>query len=224
MAQIDDDRRLTDRAFALLRALAETGTREWYAAHKAEFDREVLTPFAAILEAISFRLRTEDMEFSGGRKTLFRLNRDTRFSKDKSPYKTNVAGMLTPSGTKQTDEGFVYLHAEAGGGFAAFGRYGLSPQALGPIRDRVVAEPERVSRILAALAADGLALDRTGALKSMPRGYAEHRDHPHADILKLKNLIVRVDIPISDWKSGAVIDRAGDAALRCRALIRFVSV
>lgn len=214
----------TDTSFRLLTELAQNNSRDWYLAHKADFERHVLDRFAILLEEISAKLIDHGMDFRGGRNTMFRMNRDTRFSKDKSPYKTNVSGLLTPGGDKNEQSGFVYVQMDATGGFAAFGRYGLDAKALGPIRDRIIAEPDAFGTILDGLRENRLDLMRDDTLKSMPRGYAEHADHRFADELKLTNMIVRDDLPKAAWKTGGVMPRVADTALACRDFIKFVSV
>jgi uncharacterized protein (TIGR02453 family) len=135
-----------------------------------------------------------------------------------------VSGLLTSDGTKKAVDGCVYLQLDADGGFAAFGRYGLDAKALGPIRDRIVSESDRFGTILAKLRQDGFDLFREDCLKSMPRGYAEHADHPFAEELRLTNLLVRLDLPKAVWKRGDVVVRVSDAAVSCRELMEFVSV
>ncbi|MGP1253215.1 MAG: TIGR02453 family protein [Kiloniellales bacterium] len=214
----------SDAGLVLLDDLAKNNNREWYKAHKDAFEALLLAPFAATLEAISDRLAAEGMTFRGGKNTMFRMNRDVRFSKDKSPYKINVSGVLTPNGDKREGEGFVYLHLEAKTGFAAFGRYNLSPKALGPVRDRILEKPDRFGKILGGLKAEGLDLFRSMSLSSMPRGYSDHADHRFAAELKLKSMMVRLDLPQSAWESGEVVDRVAHHALVCRDFIEFVSV
>ena len=213
----------TKRSFDLLSALAVNNTRDWYAANKPDVEAHLLAPFAKTLEAISFRMEVDGLPYRGGKKTMFRMHRDVRFSKDKSPYKTNVSGMLTPGGTRSEGSGFVYLHLEPDGSFAACGRYNLSPKALGPIRDKIVAEPERFGEIVDGLKANGLDLMRDLSLKSMPRGYAEHADHPHAEAIKLKSMVVKQDLSDADWLSGDVVPIVSQMTVHCRSFIEFVA-
>ncbi|MEM0985561.1 MAG: DUF2461 domain-containing protein [Pseudomonadota bacterium] len=214
----------SDRSFQLLSELAVNNDRDWFKAYKDEFEQVLLDPFAATLEAISHRLQDRGMNFTGGKKTMFRMNRDVRFSRDKSPYKTNVSGMLTPGGEKRESGGFVYLQLQHNGGFAAFGRYNLRPAALGPIRDKILEKPERFRAILTEVQSTGLDLVRDDSLKSTPRGYSEHSDHPHADELKLKSMMVRIDLTADEFKSGAAVDRVSETALTCQQFIDVVSV
>ena len=100
---------ISETSFALLTELAANNSKEWYDAHKADIKTHCLTPFGEMLEHVSNRLIDGPLPLEGSTKTMFRMNRDVRFSKDKSPYKTSVSGMLTPSGTKAEIAGMVYV-------------------------------------------------------------------------------------------------------------------
>ncbi|MEL6361961.1 MAG: DUF2461 domain-containing protein [Pseudomonadota bacterium] len=214
----------TDKAFGLLTKLTANNKREWFKAHKDEFDQSLLDPFAVVLEAISRNLESSGIELRGGKETMFRMHRDVRFSKDKSPYKTSVSGILTRRGDKRESAGFVYLHLDTDGGFAAAGRYNLTPKALGPIRDRIIEDADRFAEILGDLNGSGRDLDRSMSLSSMPRGYAAYGEHQFADELKLKSMMVRSALSKSAWKTGDVVEAVSTLALDTRDFIDFVSV
>lgn len=207
-------------AFALLADLEANNNKAWFDAHRDQIKEEVREPFLHLLEALSAQLADTAVPLRGGSKTMFRMHRDVRFAKDKSPYKPHVGGMLTPSGDKNEGAGMLYLHLEKSGGFAATGFYNLSPRELGPIRDGIVEEPGHLREIIADLDSAGLALSREFSLTAMPRGYAQHADAWFADYLKMKSFIVRIDMPIADWTSGAVLDRASKLALASAGLLR----
>lgn len=163
----------SDRAFELLAKLEADNSKDWFDAHRDEVRQQLQQPFAATLEAISERLRATETPLSGNEKTMFRMNRDVRFSNDKSPYNTHVSGMLTRSGSKAEADGIVYLQLSASGGFVAVGWYKLSPKELGPIRDRMVEHPSKLKAMVEALAKNGLELSEEQSLTAMPRGYAK---------------------------------------------------
>lgn len=207
--------------FGFFANLSENNERDWFNANKKAFKNEVEAPFIDLLEALSNRLEDAPRPLMGGKQTTFRLNRDVRFSKDKSPYKTNMSGLLTPTGTKSEMAGIVYLHQEADGGFAVAGFYNLSPKQLAPMRDDMIARADEFDEVLEDLKASGRSLDRSMSLSSMPKGFTDHADHRHADIIKLKSLMVRENLPKSVWLSGDVIDRVETLARDCMPLLRF---
>ncbi len=218
------NRDISDRSFKLLASLGRNNTREWYHAHKDDIQGQLLAPFADILENISATLAERGIPYRGGGETMYRMNRDIRFSADKSPYKSNVSGLLTTSATKEISEGCAYLQLDVNGGFAAFGRYGLDAKALGTIRDRIIAEPDEFGAILSKLRRDGFDLFRDDHLKTMPRGYSGQADHAFAEELRLTNMMVRLELTKVMWTSGDIIVLVADAVAASRGLMEFVSV
>lgn len=137
----------TQKSFDFLEDLAANNERDWFQAHKDDFQTYVEAPFLDLLEDLSARLQDSNIPIKGSKKTMFRMNRDVRFSKDKSPYKTSIAAVLTPSGTKKESGGLLYVHMDRSGGFAGTGWYNLSPKALGPFRDAMVDDPDAFSQV-----------------------------------------------------------------------------
>ncbi len=210
-----------DRAFDLLDGLAADNSKDWFDAHRDDVRMLLQEPFAATLVAISDRLKSTETPLSGGDSTMFRMNRDVRFSNDKSPYNTHVSGVLTRSGSKGESDGLAYLHLNADGGFVAVGWYKLTPKELGPIRDRMVEHPDKLKAVVETLAKNNFELSNEQSLTAMPRGYAEHGDAEIAPYLKMQTLMVQRDIPKSAWKSGAVTDRVADLIIACAPLLAF---
>lgn len=215
------DQSFAPMSFELLEELAENNNKDWYDAHKAEFEAKLRAPFAEVLEAVTARLEGSISPLTGSKKTMFRQNRDIRFSKDKSPYKTSVSGLLTPSGTKKEMNGVLYIHLDATGGFMATGFYQLATSKLGLIRERIVERPKRFSQMLGSLAEHDLDLDRASSLTRMPKGFEAHDGHEHAAYIKLKNFLVLEDLPKSAWTSGDVVDRATHLALASADFLGF---
>jgi uncharacterized protein (TIGR02453 family) len=209
------------RSFAFLETLAAHNDRDWFVANKAVFATSLEQPFIHLLETLSNRLADAPRPLSGSKATVFRMNRDVRFSEDKRPYKTNLSGLLTVSGTKKEAGGIVYVQLDASGGFAAAGYYGLSPAELGPIRDAMIARAGDFAAIKAGLAQAGRDLDRSDSLTAMPKGFADHADDPHAAEIRLKSLILREDLGRDLWLSGAVTDRVERLARDAMPLLAF---
>lgn len=210
-----------DGSFAYLAELEANNDRAWFTAQKPRFKADVEVPFLDLLEALTNRLADAKRPLMGGAATMFRMNRDVRFSKDKSPYKTNVAGLLSPTGTKSELAGILYLQLGARGGLAVAGFYNLSPKQLGPMRDAMIARADAFDDVLRALQASGRDLDWSMALTSMPKGFAEHAEHRHADVIKLKSLMVRQDLDRAAWLSGDVIDHVEALARDAMPLLTF---
>ncbi|WP_439620794.1 DUF2461 domain-containing protein [Hyphomonas sp.] len=209
------------KAFSLIGELDANNNKAWFDAHRQDIKDNVQIPFQTVLEAITQVLVGTPTPFRGGGQTMFRMNRDVRFSKDKTPYNPQVSGVLTRTGTKSEMAGLTFLCLDKIGGFAASGFYNLSPSDLGPIRDRIVEKPRVFADVVSELANAGYELMREDALKSMPRGYSEHADAPFAEFLKLKSFIVRRDLTRKDWTSGDVVEHVAHLTTSCSCLIRF---
>ncbi|MBI1289639.1 TIGR02453 family protein [bacterium] len=132
--------------FDFLRDLAENNTREWFAENKERYEAEVREPLRAFVREFEphlFRLSEQfvaDDRKSGG--SVFRIQRDTRFSHDKRPYKTN-AGLhfRHAKATKEVHAPGFYLHLEPGNVFAGVGAWLPDATALRAVRTAIVEQP-----------------------------------------------------------------------------------
>ena len=186
--------------FDFLRELKANNERPWFEENKARYRAEVQGPmldfiqaFAAPLAEISPHFRA-DPRANGG--SLFRIYRDTRFSKDKTPYKTNVGAHFRHEAGKDAHAPGFYLHLEPGVCFAGCGVWHPDSPTLGRIRDAIVERPEEWTRITT-----GDDFCRTfrlagEALKRPPRGYDP--EHPLIEDLKRKDFVAIADIPEED--------------------------
>jgi uncharacterized protein (TIGR02453 family) len=185
------NRYFTKQTFAFLSDLAANNNREWFEAHKQDYENVVRTPaldfiddIAQELPAISKHFRAESKKVGG---SLMRVQRDTRFSKDKSPYKTNIGIQFRHELGKDVHASGFYLHIAPGECFVGVGLWHPEPDALFKIRTAIVEQPEAWAaardeptfRKHFALEGDALA--------NAPRGFA--KDHPLVADLKRKDFI-----------------------------------
>jgi uncharacterized protein (TIGR02453 family) len=162
-------------AIAFYDELAANNTREWWLANKRRYEDEVRRPMEQLLEDVA-------AEF--GEAKVFRPNRDTRFSKDKAPYKTNIAAVIHGAAG-----GSVYVSLGADGMHVGGGAYHPERPQLARLRqaiddDRAGEELERIAADLRAAKADVTAHD---ILKTAPRGYSP--DHPRIELLRMAGVI-----------------------------------
>lgn len=174
----------SDRALDFYAALGATNTREFWAEHKTVFEDEVRGPMQALVG---------ELEDEFGPSTVFRPHRDTRFSRDKSPYKTHQGAL---AGVGPGIGYYVQLDAtglSAGGGFHSHG-----PDQVGRYRDAVDAEStgSELATIVAALRASGFEIEGE-QLKTRPRGYAG--DHPRIELLRRKSLMAIKRFGAPSW-------------------------
>ncbi len=169
-----------DRALAFYEGLEADNSKAYWLDHKEVYERDVRAP----MEALLAQLRDEF-----GESQLFRPYRDTRFSKDKSPYKTAIAARI----------GQGYVSLSAGGLLAGMGTYHMEPDQLERYRAAVMAD--RTGRRLAAavddLRAAGLDVHAMETLKTAPRGFP--KDHPRIGLLRMKGLVASRHWPPASW-------------------------
>lgn len=197
----------TKRSFQLLEELHDNNNREWFQPHKQEIRELLQDPFADLLEVTSRKLKNARRPMSGSKQTMFRMNRDVRFSKDKRPYGEHVSGLLTPSGFKKDDTALLYAHLAADGGFIAAGFYQLETKVLNFFRDRILEDAKQFRTITKKLLKSGYEFAQFEPLKSMPRGYSQYSDHEHAPYLKLKSLVVTQNQTRNVWIDGTIVNQ-----------------
>jgi uncharacterized protein (TIGR02453 family) len=175
--------------FAFLADLEANNDREWFAANRQRYEEQLLEPALAFIEDFAPRLEKISPHFradarpSGG--SLFRIHRDTRFSKDKSPYKTNVGIHFRHELAKDVHAPGYYLHIGRGEVFGGGGIWHPGTAGATHIREAIVADPERWRRATRT-GAFAKRLELGGdALKRVP-SWADP-EHPFADDLKRKD-------------------------------------
>lgn len=184
---------ITPALFKFLKDLKANNNRDWFAANKPRYIADVRDPLLRLIEDFAGPLAKISEHFEaiasaqGG--SLFRIYRDTRFSKDKKPYKENVGVHFRhEAGCSAHAPGF-YLHLEPGRCFAGAGIWKPEPEALGQIREAIVEDPAGWKK-----ASQGKAfLDYFGgiegeSLKRPPRGFDP--EHPYIDDLKRKDFFI----------------------------------
>ena len=193
-------------ALPFLKALAFHQSKDWWEAHKATFEADLKTPMGDLVETLAAKFAAEKIALKGDRKSaLFRMHRDVRFSKDKSPYKTHVGAVMTRSGAKG-EPGVFYVHIEPGASFTAAGFYDPQPETLAKFRTAMTTASPVWKRMLAALAKADLAPAPEYAMKRNPRGFESLDDEAIEAAVRLKSLVVRRPLPDARLASPGLAD------------------
>jgi len=191
-----------------LRQLKQHNERDWFKPRKETFEDELQWPMRCLIVDAARQADHAELPLTGDpKKSLFRIYRDTRFSKNKQPYKTHVGAVLSRSGTSK-DHGVVYIHIEPGNCFLAAGFYKLSNDYLRPLRQRMVAHPALFFEMKQTLEERGLTLTTTDddKLKGMPRGHAEDKDSNVAEYLRWKSFLVETPVGEADVRDPSFTD------------------
>ena len=183
-----------------LRDLAQHNDRAWFNEHKERY-LAVQQRWNEFCESLIGEIGAFDPDIA--RLTLrdctYRIYRDTRFSPDKSPYKTHFGVFLAPGGKKSMHAGY-YFHVGTGesneypqGHMLAAGNYCYEPKAIQMLREDISDGWENFQNEVLAVADPRFVVDQEGALKRVPKGYAP--DAPYADWMRLKSycLVMNVD-------------------------------
>jgi uncharacterized protein (TIGR02453 family) len=209
-------------ALDFLSGLAAHQTRDWFHANKGIYETQIRRPLGALVEALALAFAAHDIPLTGdAKRSLFRLNRDIRFSKDKSPYKTNAGATLTRDGAKMSP-GMLYIQVGgAEGSFIAVGFYGPEPKDLHAIRAAIAATPDRWLDLEADFAKAGHAFSMTDAVTRLPRGLENMAMSPAAGALKRRNFIVSRPIPPPRLVKADLAEEILDFVLATRPLLEF---
>lgn len=180
------------------RALAKNQSREWFQAHKTEFEEGWNTPMKRVLAEVRAKVDAAFPHAELDDPKVFRIFRDVRFSKDKAPYKTHVGGTISVKRTGKLTEVPIalYVHVGLPSSFAAAGHYMMDGPALDRFRKAVADEArgKELVKILRGLEKKGFSVDAREGYKRVPKGYDP--EHPRAELLKRKGLTVSLpDLP-----------------------------
>jgi uncharacterized protein (TIGR02453 family) len=216
---------ITTRTFAFFRDLARHNDREWFNANKQRYVDEVRDPLLAFVAAFSPRLArisrhmVADPRPAGG--SLFRIHRDTRFSRDKRPYKTHAGLTFRHAAGRDVHGPVFYLHVEPGRVFMGGGVWHPEPETLAKVRDAIVANPKRwqqVRKHRGVTLDDGDDEDR---LKRPPRGYDP--EHPFIEDLKRKSFIAVVPFTEAQACAADFVSRYAKACQANVPLMQFLT-
>jgi uncharacterized protein (TIGR02453 family) len=171
-----------------LLALQRHNNKAWFEAHRAGY-QEARLRFEEYVDAFIDEFRSiEDFADLTARECFFRINRDVRFSKDKSPYKPNMGAPLALGG-KHSLRAPYYIHIEPPDkSFLAGGLYAPTPEQLAAIRQAIDRNPEKLKAAITSRPFKKYFGTLSGEkLKTPPRGYAS--DHPEIELLQYKQFI-----------------------------------
>jgi uncharacterized protein (TIGR02453 family) len=142
---------LTKDTLQFLAELAANNEREWFHANKARYERDVKKPFEAFIGAVIERVQAVDPGvLILPKQAVFRINRDTRFSANKSPYKTHLSAVISPFGSKGKEYPGFYIHVEAEKMMLGGGAYFLEKDSLQKVRTVIAEEVAPFRKIIEA--------------------------------------------------------------------------
>ena len=207
---------LNPALFRFFKQLAKNNNREWFEQHKPEF-KAFETEVKEFGEALKDKLNQHD---SIDRFKVFRIYRDVRFSKDKTPYKTHFG--LTWHRTKPEYRGGYYLHLKPDDIFLACGFWDPAPADLKRIRQEIDQDGDEYRNLINAPAFKNTWGALQGnAVKTAPKGYA--KDHPDIDLLRFKQHIFMIRYTEVEVAAADFMDRLDAALQAVRPFVDYMS-
>ncbi|MEK7356369.1 MAG: DUF2461 domain-containing protein [Bdellovibrionota bacterium] len=208
--------------FAFLKKLKKNNDRDWFQPRKHEYEAKLKEPMLALIEQLGREMRSIAPEIRFTPKSLLRIYRDTRFAKDKTPYKTHVAATFDMVGyPKSVSSPGFYLHVEPGEVYVGGGLYMPDSRQLKRIRYAIeqksesflaIVEDPQFKRFFGKLQGE--------TLKRAPAGYSP--EHPMIEYLKRKGFFVGKSFDESLIHSSKAVPKLVDAYTRIVPLTRWL--
>jgi len=216
---------ITPELFTFFRDLGNNNNRDWFQANKNRYEQNVREPLLQFISDFGVRLAEisphylVDARKSGG--SLFRINRDIRFSPDKTPYKTAAGVQFRHESGKDVHAPGFYLHLEPDNVFVGCGIWQPNTQTLGQIRDAIVENPARWEAILTDRSFRTNFSLEGESLKRAPKGYDP--DHPLIEDLRRKDFVAGKPFTETDACASNFMDRFTEACCAAAPFAEFLT-
>jgi uncharacterized protein (TIGR02453 family) len=186
---------LPRRSLAFLRALKRNNRREWFQPRKEQFDADVRDPMLAIVERLADDLRSIAPEIVVDPKTaMYRIYRDTRFSENKTPYKTHVAAVFPWRGLAKHEGAGLYFHVSPDEVWMGGGMYSPQTAQLQAVREHIAGNVRRMRAIVESPGFRRQVGELEGErLQRVPHGFP--KDHAAAEYLKYRQFLAGRELP-----------------------------
>jgi uncharacterized protein (TIGR02453 family) len=185
----------TAGTLSFLRRLKRNNRRDWFNAHREEYETAVRQPMAAIVEQLAVDFQDFAPELvASPRVSMYRIYRDTRFSENKQPYKTHVAAVFPCRGLPKHEGAGLYFHLSPDGLWIGGGMYAPQTAQLQAVREHIGANLGHLRTIVESPAFRRVVGSLEGErLQRVPRGFS--KDHPAAEYLRYRQLLAGCELP-----------------------------
>ncbi|MER9136198.1 TIGR02453 family protein [Mesorhizobium sp. M0830] len=207
------------KAIPFLKALDFHQSREWFLANRDIFEKDLRDPFGDLVETLTERFAKAGIGLRGDRKkSLFRINRDVRFAKDKRPYNRHLSAILSPDGTKM-EQGVFYVHIGLERCFAGVAWWQPEPALLLAMRKAIATRPDDFRALMAALKKNRLELETEGRMKRTPRGFEHISDADLVAAIRNRHFVLQHLIDQAGIHKADLVDELVDFTLRAKPLL-----
>lgn len=216
---------LTKESLQFLDDLKVNNNRDWFQDNKKRYEifkkdyHQLVSDFLDAMKPLDLSLELLEVK-----NCTFRINRDIRFSKDKSPYKAHL-GIWISGGTKGLNRAGYYVHIEKGASFIAGGFYSPEPDDLKKVRKEIAFFHDDLEEILTnknfKKEFGSLDINENNSLKNPPRGY--EKEHPAIDFLKLKSFIATQKYDIKEVTQKDFVAKMSQKLIALKPLNEFIN-
>ena len=216
---------LQSSTLLFLKQLAKNNNKPWFDANRKKYD-EAKKDFENFIQALIEQFGKKDPPIAAltAKSCLFRINRDIRFSKDKTPYKKNFAASINKGGKKSLLAGY-YFHLEPGNSFIGGGIWMPMPAETQKIRQEIDYCYDEFKKIIHSKKFAGIyaGLDREDGIRltNVPKGY--EKDNPAAEFLKLKSWVAMSPLTDAALTSKGLLKQSVEALSAIQPLIDFLN-
>ena len=207
-----------------LKTLQINNNKPWFDAHKKRYD-EARAAFIQTVDTIIPAIAKFDSDIGNlaAKECIFRINRDVRFSKNKLPYKNNMAAYFNRAGKKGTGAGY-YLHIEPGRSFAAAGIWMPLPADLSKIRQEIDYNFDEWKKIIGGSSFKNQfenGVDKSDSLMRAPKGYEPGNDA--IDFIKLKSFVTTKPLTDADLMKKSFVADLSKTFKTVKPMINFIN-
>lgn len=217
---------LQSSTLKFLKDLKKNNNKPWFDKNRKRYE-EAKADFLQFIQAVIDAYSKKDKTLSGikAKDCMFRINRDIRFSKDKSPYKSNFGASINKDGRKAFSSAGYYFHLEPGQCFVGGGIYQPMPDELKKVRQEIDYNLNEFKKIISSrkfISVYGdLDKSKEFLLSRVPKGYEP--GNPAADYLRLKSYIAFVKFSDADLTSKTLLKKTTDAFTVLHPFIEFIN-
>src|SRR2546425_5942363 len=189
--------RFTSESLRFLRALKRNNRRDWFNAHRDDYEAHVRQPMTTIVTRLADDFRDFGPEFVANPKTsMYRIYRDVRFSENKAPYKTHVAANFPTRGLPKHEGAGLYFHVSPDEVWIGGGMYAPPQPQLHAVREHIAKNSSRLRTLVESPAfRHDVGTLEGERLRRVPRGFA--KDHEAAEYLKFRQFLAGREFPAS---------------------------
>jgi uncharacterized protein (TIGR02453 family) len=208
-----------------LKDLKKNNNKPWFDANRTKYE-DAKKDFGELIQSVIDKHSKKDSSIKElkAKDCMFRINRDIRFSKDKTPYKTNMGASINRGGKKSVFAGY-YFHCEPGESFVGGGLWVPMPPDLKKVRQEIDYNLDEFKKIISAkkfkLVYGDLYKGEDASLVNVPQGF--EKDNPAADYLKLKSFLAMKSLTESDLTSKDLVKIVTDAFDALQPLLVFIN-